>query len=116
MNKDWYGRVDTRIDTIKDDVAELKAEQKMIRDEVGETRIDIQDLTVEMRGHVAGDNKIVTHLTPIMADLKEMVEDHKFKKLEHEKKHKRYKSLALKLGLVATVLAIIGSVFKYFII
>ena len=88
-----------KLDKVKDDVTEVKVDVAEMKTLIKVTHANVEE-------HIAGDNKIITKLEPILDQLGEMVQDHMFEKMAKEKRSERNKSTALKLGIVGSVVGI----------
>lgn len=103
--EDRVEKLDDKIDIIKDDVSELKSDVKLF--------------TLQVDRHVAGDNKIITEIMPIMAQMKLFfAEDMPVLKqiiLEKQAEHLNEKKSVVKLNnwkLKVTILAsILGALY-----
>ena len=105
MDESRFSRLETRVDEIKDDLAEVKAEQKINSSTMVELKETMKEQTRVMMGHVSGDEKIISEIAPI-------IEEFKF---QQEKRRRRIASMkvwALKLGIPATVVGIIAAAVK----
>ena len=106
-----------RVDEIRDDVSELKAESKVQRQMVTSLRDDFKEHTNLIREHVAGDTKIIKEIQPFfenIGDLKEILSDYQFKKEIKRRKLEKLKYWSSRIGLVGGVIAIIGAFLKLF--
>ena len=105
-----------------------KLEQKLdkVTDDVTDVKVDVAEMKTLMKvtydkveEHIAGDNKIITKLDPILEQLGEMVADHVYSKAkakeekeQRELRTKKWQIVALKLGVVATVVGIVAKVLE----
>jgi hypothetical protein len=101
-----FTRLETRVDEIKEDVGELKAEQRFTKETVVELKDALKEHNKLVYEHVSSDNKIVSGLTPIMEDLAEMVGDYKYRKERSYRKMGKLKAWSIKLGVVSLVVGI----------
>lgn len=95
-------RIEVRVDEIKDDVSELKADFKI------HTKL--------IEEHVAGDTKIIKEIQPLLnviPHLTEMTQDYAYKKHRKEKIQDNIKDMSMKLGLVSLILGIVTGVVKF---
>ena len=105
MDETRFTRLETRVDEIKGDLAEVKAEQQINSSRLDDLKDHVKEHTEAVRNHVAGDDKIISEIAPI-------IEEFKF---QQERKRRRMASLKLwgmKLGIPATVLGIIATAVK----
>lgn len=96
-------RIEVRVDEIKDDVSELKA--------------DFRIHTKLVEEHVMGDTKIITEIQPLLAaipQITEMAEEHHYKKMKRKKRIEKMKSISLPVGLIATLVGLISGVMRLF--
>jgi hypothetical protein len=97
-------RIEVRVDQIKDDVAELKADFK------AHTKI--------VEEHVLGDTKIINEIRPLLdaiPHLTEMTKDYTSKKHVKEKRMETLKEWSLKLGLLTAIVTIFVGISKLFL-
>lgn len=66
-NEVRFQRMEDKIDSVKEDVTEVKIE-------VNEIKSDIRNHMNKVEAHVAGDNKIINELQPILNKLPHIVE------------------------------------------
>jgi hypothetical protein len=87
-------RLEDKVDQVKDDVAEL--------------RTDFRVFSATIEQHVAGDNKIIDHIRPIISQLPEVLEIVQEYNLEKRRKAKREASLkawSLRASVVSAIIA-----------
>lgn len=108
MSKERFDRLETRVDEIKDDLAEVKAEQKVMHNSFSDLRQDITRHTEEVKSHVAGDNKIIIEIMPLIAEMKELVDDHKFNKEAAKRKQEKLVKWRNYLAFFITLSTVIG--------
>ena len=108
MDANRFSRIETRVDEIKDDLAEVKAEQKIISHSILDLKEDIHKHTLVVRGHVAGDEKIISELIPLIGD-------YKFHKEKTRRRNAQLKDFSIKIGIVTAVLGLVGGVIKFFV-
>jgi hypothetical protein len=107
MDEQRFGRLENRVDQIKDDVAEVKADQKIQTIANVEMKDAIKELTHAVTAHVAGDDKIITEIHPI-------IEEFKFQQEKRRRRTQSLKDWSLKLAIPSTVIGIIGVLVKIF--
>lgn len=100
MDDSRFARLETRVDEIKDDVAEVKAEQKMTNATNAEMRDSIKELTKAVTAHVAGDDKIITEIHPI-------IEEFKYQQEKRKRRNEGLKTWGLRLGVTSTAIGLI---------
>jgi hypothetical protein len=96
------------VDEIKDDVAEIKADQKINSSHITDLKEAMKQYVDVTMKHVAGDEKIISEIAPIIEEFK----------YQQERKRRRAESMrywGLKLGIPATVVAIIGGAVKIWV-
>lgn len=104
-NEVRFQRMEDKIDSVKEDVTEVKIE-------VNEIKSDIKHHMKKVESHVAGDNKIINELQPILNKLPHIVE-----MAEEYHISKQMKKRVMKyVGVFATVLGIFGGLVKVGII
>ena len=91
---------------VKVDVAELKGDVKHMNGKFDE-HIQI------IKEHVAGDNKILSYLEPILPQLASMAEDHKYRKEKKKRREEFLRSWKLKLTFVLTVSSFAALVYGF---
>lgn len=110
MDESRFTRIETRVDEIKDDVAEIKAEQRV----QGE---NIQAHTLAVQAHVAGDEKIITEIKPILdilPTLTEVIGEHQFNKEIKRRRAEKFKTWGVRIGTTTGGLTLIGLILKAF--
>ena len=112
------GLVD-KVDRLKDehneDMTEIKVDIAEIKSDVKHIDVKIDTAIKVFHDHVTGDNKIITHIEPILphlASIAQMAEDHNFKRVKQQKRTDFLKSSRLKLGVLLTVVSIISIVYN----
>ena len=107
-------RLEDKVDVIKEDVTELKVELRLHMEKVDE--------------HITGDKKIINEITPLLSSLPaliDMAQDHQFKKKmmeekEEEAKHSKilteaknakWKNVAIKVGIVTTIISTVAGIY-----
>jgi len=114
MDDTRFTRLEQRVDEIKDDVSELKSESKFTKEALQNLRVDIKDFTQQVKEHVAGDDKIVNQLIPILGVLPEVIEQFNFEKAKKVERNERIKYYASRIGLVSLVVGLVLTVAKTF--
>lgn len=106
MDEQRFQRLEDKVDVLKQDVTELKVNLT-----VGMEKLDghIQ----EVRDHVAGDNKIINEITPVLGQLKEMVDDYSYKKKRKEEAMDTVVSITKKSAMVTAICGALASVLKF---
>lgn len=98
-------KLDEKVDKVKDDVNEVKIH-------VAQLKVSQDNTNKIIEEHVAGDNKIITQLEPILPQLAEMVEDHAFRKESGKRKIEKAKKVALYLGIASTTVGLLIGILK----
>jgi uncharacterized protein YqeY len=114
MEDSRIARIEMRVDEIKDDVAELKADGKIQREVLRDIKDDIKNYNVTVKGHVAGDEKIISELVPLLKILPDMISDYNYNKKKKELRDERLKLYATKLGIISVSVGIIYTAVKLF--
>jgi len=70
MDDQRFARLEVRVDEIKDDVAEIKAEQKINAYTMSELREYIKEQSETVKAHVSGDDKIIQEIGPIIEEFR----------------------------------------------
>jgi hypothetical protein len=110
MDEVRYSRLEARVDQIKDDVAELKADSKLKTQLLIDLKQEFKECTEEIKEHVIGDNKVISKLEPLLEsfqDIHILVNDHKFKKEQVIRRHELIKKWSIALGLLGTTVGVV---------
>lgn len=105
MDEIRFSRLENRVDEIKDDLAEVKAEQRVTNHYIESLKDHVETQSDLVRQHVTGDEKIITEIAPIIAEFR----------FQQERKKRRMESLKLwgmRLGIPSVIVAIIGGIVK----
>ena len=102
---DRYDRLESKIDKVNDDVTEVKID-------MAEVKTMVKTTNEIMSEHIAGDNKIITQLAPILDELGSMVQDHTYNKIRKEKRNEKLKTAGLKLSVAGGVVGLIIGIAK----
>tara|TARA_R100001086_G_scaffold249698_1_gene190432 strand:- start:5267 stop:5587 length:321 start_codon:yes stop_codon:yes gene_type:complete len=94
-------RLEVKVDSIKDDVSELKADFRVHVSKM-DTRMEV------FADHIQGDNKIINEIQPLIEQLPKMAKIVK----EYEYKKTRNKKLMQGLGVVAVIVGILSGLAK----
>lgn len=89
-------KLEQKVDSVKEDVMELKSDFKIH--------------TTLIKEHVAGDNKVISDLRPILAklpDIVEIVEDYQYAKQSRERKMQAIADWTKKLTFVSTAIGVV---------
>lgn len=105
MDEIRFSRLESRVDEIKNDVAEVKADTKILSHSINDLRDHVKNHNEIVKTHVAGDEKIITEIAPI-------IEEFKFEKERKRRRMASLKEWGMKLGIPATIVAIIGTILK----
>ena len=111
MSDSRLERLEEKVDVVRDEVNELKTDFKVHQTNM-DNRMDL------FQDHIAGDNKIITHIQPILERLPEIIEtleDHKAEKIIKKDKELRLKKLATVLGIIGTICGIVFGAAKVFL-
>ncbi len=114
MDSEQFLRLDERIDQIKDNVAELKAETKLNSLLINEMRDDLKSSMITITRHVSGDDKIITAIHPLLESLKPMLEEHNLKKLKLRHRNEMLGLWSKRLGLILTIITAVGGLISIF--
>lgn len=102
---DRYERLESKIDKVNDDVTEVKVD-------MAEVKFMVKSTNEIMQEHIAGDNKIISQLGPILDELGSMVQDHTYNKIKNQKRLEKLKTVSIKLSIVGTALGILIGIGK----
>lgn len=100
-NEVRFQRMEDKIDSVKEDVTEVKIE-------VSEIKSDIKSHMDKVEQHVAGDNKIINELQPILNKLPHIVEMAEEYHISKQIKKRVWKAI----GAFGLVSGIIGGLVK----
>jgi len=92
---------------MKIDVTEMKGDIKQVNTKL-DTSLDV------FRSHVAGDEKIISELTPMLPLLSSMVQDHDYKKQKRQRRREFLETWKLHISFVLTVLALGSAIYGFF--
>lgn len=106
MDETRFTRLENRVDEIKDDLAEVKAEQKVNAMSLHDLKEDIREQTKAVLGHVAGDEKIITEIAPI-------IEEFRFQQEKKKRRNESLKTWGLRLGIPATIIGMLAGAAKF---
>lgn len=117
MDEMRFGRLEDKVDKIKDDVHEIKHNNIAIS-----KIIEMHMETIE--DHITGDNKIIANIEPLLDELPaiiSMVKTYEVNKVIVERKRKektekreKFTDYGKKIGLISLVVGIITSVTRAF--
>ena len=99
MDELRFQRPEDKVDHVKEDLQEL--------------RTDIKIHMSKVEDHVAGDNKIITHIMPLLEKLPEivtMLEDHDFQKRKKEDIKKTISTIAKVAASITAVVTALMTV------
>jgi hypothetical protein len=116
MDELRFARVEQRIDELKEDMSEVKAETRIQGQKIDDLKDKFEHHTDLIEKHIIGDDKIITHIQPllrVLPHLEELVEDHKYSKIQKEKRAEMFKSISLKLGIATGVTGLLASLWKF---
>lgn len=94
-------KLEQKVDAVKEDVMELKSDFKVH--------------TTLIKGHITGDNKIISDLKPILAklpDIVEIVEDYQFSKQTRQRKMQAIADWTKKLTFVSTAIGVVYAILQ----
>ena len=98
MDEIRFQRLEDKVDNVKEEVTEIKT--------------DIRIHMSKIEEHVAGDNKIITHLAPLLEKLPtiiQVVEDYTFEKRTKEERNKKLTGVVkISAGITAVTTAIVS--------
>lgn len=100
-----YDRLESKIDKVNDDVTEVKVDMAEVKNMVKNTNEIMSE-------HIAGDNKIISQLAPILNELGDMVQDHTYNKMKKEERFDKLKLWSIRLSLFGTVVGIGAGIAK----
>lgn len=105
MDEGRFSRLEIRVDEIKDDISEMKAEQRVLTHSIENLKLTVKDQNETMKAHVAGDAKIINQIKPV-------IEEFKFAQEQKRRRIAQFKEWTLKLGVPATIIGIIAASVK----
>lgn len=112
MDEKRFERLEVKVDELKNDFSEHRLESRL---HMEITNKHFEELSKEMRHHIAGDKKIINKLTPVMPHLIEMSEDYLYnlkKKREMEEKRTKkttmLKAWSAKIAIALGIISLIG--------
>lgn len=115
MDELRFARVEQRIDELKEDMSEVKTETRIQGQKIDDLKEKFDRHTEAVEKHVLGDEKIITHIQPlirILPHLESMVDDHKFIKAQKEKRSEVFKSISVKLGIATGATGLLATLWK----
>lgn len=112
MDDSRFTRLETRVDEIKDDVAEVKAEQKVLTTGLSDLKEHVKEHTKAVMGHVAGDDKIITEIQPIIEEFKFQQEEKRRAEEKKKARDAKLKRWGMRLGIPATLISMMGTIWK----
>lgn len=86
VHDDRFSNLEQKVDKVKDDVNEIKMELKL-------QRVDLSRAMEIVEKHVAGDNKIINEIAPLMHHMPSLVDIVQEYKYEKEKKAKFWNNI-----------------------
>lgn len=107
MDDTRFSRLENRVDEIKDDLADVKAEQRVTNHHIETLNKNMEIHSELVKSHVAGDDKIITEIAPL-------IEEFKF---QQERKRRRIESLKLwgmRLGIPSVIIGILVGLTKIY--
>lgn len=110
MSEDRLERLEDKVDGIKEDVSELKTDLKVHMNKV-DTEMKV------FAEHITGDNKIISHLQPLLDDIpliKETLEEFRYEKKAKAKLMEKLKFTSAILGITSLSIGIYLGIGKLF--
>jgi len=110
MSDDRFNRIEIKVDKIDEKVNGVKID-------ITELKSDMRQHMRVIEEHVAGDNKIIEHISPmlpIFPDLADMVKDYTFKKEKDSRRMAVMKLWSLRIGLAATTIGLLTALVSFF--
>lgn len=101
-----------RMDRIVEDVAIIKAEQKVQGDNIETIKIDFKTHTDLVLKHVTDDKRTIAHFEPLLEPLQDIVNRRKLEEELKIEKDKKIKRLILRVSLFTGLLAALFGTFK----
>lgn len=105
-DKNRLERLEGKVDTIKEDIFELKSEFKV-------HVVNMENKLDTFEKHIAGDNKIINHISPIIEKFPviiEIVEEYNFEKKKKAERNSKIKAFSIKAGIVGTIITAITAI------
>lgn len=109
MSDERFNRLEDKVDKVDDKVDKVALE-------VVEMRTETKHQMETIKSHVTQDEKIVNHikpLLPILEDLADMVEDHKFEKKAKLNRSDMFKKWSIRIGAVTATLGLLSATSAY---
>lgn len=109
MSEDRFNRLETKVDKLDDKIDRVNIE-------VSEMRVETKHQMEVIRSHIASDNRIIDHiqpLLPVLTELTDIVEDHKYRKKVKEDRVNKLKDMSLKIGVFIGLTTTLGILIKY---
>lgn len=116
MDVNRFTRLENRVDEVKNDVAEVKANTIVHGAMLVDMKDKLREHTELIKDHVAGDNKVINEIAPFMEsfkDIKEIIADYKFEKETRKRRIAKIKEYAIKTSLASAVLGLIAAFLKF---
>lgn len=121
MDEQRFARLETRVDEIRDDVSEVKSDLKLrtelIKNDIHGLKDEFARHTEAVISHVAGDEKIVTEIQPLLKViplLKEVAEDHNYRKLKKQERTDKLKYWGLRIGVATGAISLLSALISFF--
>lgn len=98
-----------RLDKLEEGQEKIQNKLEKFHEDIVETKTDLKIFTERVTEHVASDKKIASEIEPlvqILPNLKNMVEDHEYKKTRDKKFFRNMKRAGIVLGVISTVVGI----------
>lgn len=117
MDENRFNRLEERVDSVKDDIAEIKAKQSVSHTILCDLREDFHSHVEEIKDHIAGDKKIINHIDPLLSilpTLSEIVQKYHYEKTKAEEdaevkrnRNEAWKNTSVKVGVIGSILSAI---------
>lgn len=107
MSESRFQRIEDKVDRLDDKVDNLKVD-------MAEMRSDIKNHTKVIESHILGDNKIIDKIIPMLDDLSEVANIHRFKKQKETDKMGKLKKYSITLGIISLTLGIVFTASRLF--
>lgn len=109
-----FDKIEMRVEKLDDKVDSL-------RDDVISLRNDVRMYSIDVQKHVAGDNKIITEILPVIYDIRlllpelnAMAQREQARRITDAESETFKKKVKLNVSILAGVLAVFGTVFSLF--
>lgn len=105
MDDARFSRLENRVDEIKDDLSDVKAEQKITNNNIESLKEYMDKHSKLVSKHVTGDEKIITEIAPI-------IEEFKFQQEKRRRRIEAFKVWGTKLMIPSIIIGMLAGIAK----